>query len=32
MTDAYKVSSHPMALQDGSSEPPDSRADDPYTF
>jgi len=32
MSDAYKVSSHPIALQDGSSEPPDSRADDPLAF
>lgn len=32
MTEAYKVSSFPIALQDGNSEPPDSRADDPCTF
>jgi len=32
MTDVYKVSSFPIALQDGNSEPPDSRADDPYAF
>jgi hypothetical protein len=32
MKDVYKVSSCPISLQDGSSEPPDSRADDPFTF
>lgn len=32
MTDVYKLCSYPISLQDGSSEPPDSRADDPFTF
>jgi hypothetical protein len=32
MKDVYKVSSCPISLQDGTSEPPDSRADDPFTF
>ena len=32
MKDVYKLSSFPISLQDGRSEPPDSRADDPFTF